>query len=289
LRSLLGRLVYYGLQPLMLIGSYGLWVYWDHDGVALLAALFVSYWLLMLCERFFPAHPDWRQSAGEHASVLGISVFCLVLAGVFAGLHSSIFGEALIQIRHRGGIDVWPNEWPVLAQVLLIYFSSELVFYWIHRGLHRWKILWRASGHGFHHAFRNMHSVNFMTSHPFDLVFLALPQVLVTAALGAEPTAAIGANLLIVINGFFAHSNVRTNSKLIGWFFTTSEYHELHHSNVLEQSNTNYSCNAILWDRVFGTFCDERVEQTGIGPIEPSFSEKLLLPVRDPEYTTIAP
>ena len=58
---------------------------------------------------------------------------------------------------------------------------------------------------------------------------------------------------------------------------------------LLYQSNTNYSCNAILWDRLFGTYCDEPVEQTGIGPIEPTLVEELLLPIKEPDYTTTAP
>jgi sterol desaturase/sphingolipid hydroxylase (fatty acid hydroxylase superfamily) len=34
----------------------------------------------------------------------------------------------------------------------------------------------------------------------------------------------------------------------------------------LRQSNSNYGCNIILWDRLFGTYCgDETVGQIGAG------------------------
>ncbi len=283
------RIIYHGLQPFLLAGSYALWVYLDRDESALLFVLLGSYSVLTLCERFFPAHADWEQSSSVHASVLSISIVCLIAAGVIAALHSALLTDPLTSLRQEIGVSTWPSGWPLLAQVLLLYFSSEFVFYWIHRGLHRHKILWRATGHGFHHSFRHMHSVNFMTSHPFDLILLSLPLVLVSRALGADPEVSVGASLLILVNGFFAHSNISANMKILGWLFTTPAHHQLHHSNVLYQSNTNYSCNAIVWDRLFGTFCDEPMEQTGIGPIEPTLGEKLLLPIREPEYTTTAP
>ncbi len=287
--EVVSKIVYFGLQPFLLGGAYGLWLYLDQDGAALLLALLVSYWVLTLCERFFPAHADWKQSGGVHASVLGISVFCLVLSGAIAALHAALLTDTMTSFRREFGVSVWPNHWPMLVQVLMLYFTSELVFYWIHRGIHRSKILWRATGHGFHHSFQNMHSVNFMTSHVGDLALLSLPLVLVSTALGVDPAATIGASLMIVVNGFFAHSNIHANPKMFGWVFTTPAHHQLHHSNVLYQSNTNYSCNAILWDRLFGTYCDESMEQTGIGPIEPTLGEKLLLPIREPDYTTTAP
>jgi sterol desaturase/sphingolipid hydroxylase (fatty acid hydroxylase superfamily) len=52
------------------------------------------------------------------------------------------------------------------------------------------------------------------------------------------------------------HSNLDLDSKGIGWLFTTNGYHFRHHSRVFEESNTNYGCAAIVWDRVFGTFAE---------------------------------
>ena len=75
----------------------------------------------------------------------------------------------------------------------------------------------------------------------------------------------------------------------IGWVLTTNNYHIRHHSTVLEESNTNYGCSAILWDRVFGTFSEGPVVDAGIGPTEPSTWRKLLMPFREPEDSAVAP
>ena len=58
---------------------------------------------------------------------------------------------------------------------------------------------------------------------------------------------------------------------------------------MFEESNTNYGCNVILWDRIFGTFSDAPTEATGIGDTEPSLLGKVLMPFRRPDDTAVAP
>jgi len=58
---------------------------------------------------------------------------------------------------------------------------------------------------------------------------------------------------------------------------------------VLDESNTNYGCAAILWDRMFGTFADAPTRETGTGPTEPSLWGKFLMPIKEPADTQIAP
>ncbi len=57
----------------------------------------------------------------------------------------------------------------------------------------------------------------------------------------------------------------------------------------MAESNTNYGCSAIVWDRLFGTFADSRTAEAGIGPTEPTLWQKFLMPVREPLDSKIAP
>ena len=56
-----------------------------------------------------------------------------------------------------------------------------------------------------------------------------------------------------------------------------------------DESNTNYGCSAIIWDRIFGTFLDTRISEAGTGPTEPSLWQKFLMPIKEPVDTAIAP
>jgi glucuronate isomerase len=66
--------------------------------------------------------------------------------------------------------------------------------------------------------------------------------------------------------GYICHANLPLRPGLLGWFFNTPEWHQLHHSLNYDESNTNYGCTIIIWDRVFGTFCGKStIERVGNG------------------------
>ena len=88
--------------------------------------------------------------------------------------------------------------------------------------------------------------------------------------------------------GHFVAISMNSPGKPIG-LFTTNRFHIHHHSVVLEESNTNYACSAILWDRVFGTFADAATAETGTGPTEPDMWAKFWMPFEEPEDTATAP
>jgi sterol desaturase/sphingolipid hydroxylase (fatty acid hydroxylase superfamily) len=69
---------------------------------------------------------------------------------------------------------------------------------------------------------------------------------------------------------------------LFGFFFNTPEWHQLHHSCNYDESNTNYGCTVILWDRIFGTFSGKTsIEQVGNGTGEKlSLLTQLTIPFR---------
>ena len=81
-------------------------------------------------------------------------------------------------------------------------------------------------------------------------------------------------------NGTLNHSNLPLKSlPVYNWFFATAQQHHIHHALVFEHSNTNYGCNIIFWDRIFGTYCgDENEGQIGAGKAVPlSIKDQLLL------------
>lgn len=289
MQKLAGTLVEYTLHPGLILGAVLLWYQLGSTGSATLIALMAALAVIRVCETFYPAHADWQQTSAEVATILAVTLVGLILLGVVDELYAATLAIPLATIREAAGITIWPDAWPMLAQILLLYFASEFIFYWIHRGIHNSTVLWRLSGHGFHHSFKNLHAINFLTAHPFKIFFLSVPTLLLSYLVGAPSESILGAALLLTVNACFAHANVRIKSDWLGLFFTNSVQHSRHHSTVFAESNTNFSCNAIIWDRLFGTFSKGAVEQTGIGPTEPDLLAKLLLPVREPDDIQTAP
>ena len=244
--------------------------------------------LLTCLEILIPARPAWQETFNDKLLVLGLVWIATTAAELFDAVFDDSLYVWLASARETLGLDIWPSDWPFILQVLLIFFSFEFVNYWYHRGAHRWNWLWKASGHGTHHAFKHLTALNTMANHPLEALFLLLPTMVVGYLLGGEDVA-VAVGSLFAVNVFLAHSNLELNSNVIGWVFTTNRYHIHHHSMVREESNTNYGCACILWDRLFGTFSDADTEEAGIGKSQPTYAELFLMPFEEPASSEIAP
>lgn len=285
---MLARLVFWALQPALLLGVLATWIA-DPENPALFGLTFLGVHLLLgALEYRIPARPHWRHPATEKLVVLGIAVVSFMVGGAASGLYETYLTAPLDAIRATLHLDLWPHHWPLVPQALLVFFLSEFIWYWIHRAEHRWTPVWRLSGHGAHHAFKKLNAINAGANHPIELFLIVLPAILVDLLFGVG-AAAYGAVLLTLVQTAVVHSNLRLNSSVIGRLFTTNAWHIRHHSVDLAESNTNYGCAAIVWDRVFGTFGDSAVVEAGVGPREPTTLEKLLMPLREPEGSVIAP
>lgn len=284
------QLIYYGLQPLLMIGVLTVW-YFNQSAGWIYPAIVIGVQLLLgLLEYRWPARPDWLHGGPYKTLLAAVFVGTYVFGGVIVEpFYSSTLNPFLSGLRADLNLDIWPTGWPMAMQVMLALFLSEFIWYWLHRAEHRWQWIWRITGHGSHHAFHNLGAVNAGANHPLEvLLVLSVPSAIVELLLGAGPAIA-GSYLLLVTLAFLAHANLRLNTRVIGWLFTINRYHIHHHSAVHEESNTNFGCAVILWDRLFGTFSDAPTKQTGTGPTQPSLWKIFIMPYREPEDTTTAP
>ena len=58
-------------------------------------------------------------------------------------------------------------------------------------------------------------------------------------------------------NVLFQHSNVKVSDKadrLMRLLLLSPNMHRVHHSNVKEETDSNYSSVLSFWDRIFGTY-----------------------------------
>jgi sterol desaturase/sphingolipid hydroxylase (fatty acid hydroxylase superfamily) len=273
----------FGLHPVILVGALSVWWVMGQDASAVLVVLAAVQALLFVLEKLAPAKPQWTQSLPEKLGLFGAAVLLVIMSAALSELYGALLFPALVAFRNVADAAFSFGDWPLLVQVALLYFGSDFLYYWVHRAIHRWPLVWRATGHGMHHSYHRLHAVNFGVSHPFEVLLIALPMILLAAAFGAQPEAVAGALVALVANTSMAHSNLGMNTPVFSFFLTTSDQHRRHHSAVFDESNSNYACNAIIWDRLFGTYSIGPVEQTGIGPRQPRIWELLFLPFREPK------
>ncbi len=164
---------------------------------------------------------------------------------------------------------------------------ASFIYYWLHRVQHESVFWWRI--HATHHHITKMGCMRGDRTHPLEYLALVLGAPIALALCGAsdQVIAVIGA--FSIWNGVLNHSNLPLKSlPVYDWVFATAQQHHTHHAHAMEQSNSNYGCNIILWDRIFGTYCgDTEVGQIGAGKAVPlSIPEQLALAFYSKEKLT---
>lgn len=160
---------------------------------------------------------------------------------------------------------IWPREWPIPWQAILMALMVDSTRYWLHRVSHEWGPLWRF--HAVHHSPHRLYTLNVGRFHPIDkgLQFLldSLPFILM-----GVPQAVLSLYFVFyAVNGFFQHANVDVKLGWLNYVMSGPELHRWHHSMSTPESNTNYGNHLIVWDWLFGTRylpADRGVESLGL-------------------------
>ena len=128
-----------------------------------------SSWCFCRCplalEYRWPARPEQTMRRATRALV-GVFILTYLFGLFFADPANAVVNAALSELRENLGLDIWPTQWPLVAQAVLALFCSEFIWYWLHRAEHASQWLWRLSAHGSHHAFQNLGAINAGVNHP---------------------------------------------------------------------------------------------------------------------------
>ena len=138
---------------------------------------------------------------------------------------------------------------------VLLLLGVDFIFYWVHRWGHALNIMWAA--HSPHHSAEEM---NFMVA-----LRASVTQRL-TSFLFFWPLTLIGFKPLHIyamsgVHLFVAFLHHTEFIGKLGWFekyFTTPSHHRVHHGVNFPYLDKNFGEFLIIWDKLFGTFAEER-------------------------------
>ena len=177
---------------------------------------------------------------------------------------------------------------PPAAESVVAFLLLDLSFYWWHVANHRVAVLWRF--HNVHHIDPDL---DVSTAFRFHFGEVALSTVFRAAQVVAiGPTAWTFAvyELALQANTAFHHSNVRLPiglERVLNLVLVTPRMHGIHHSQVRDETNSNYSVVFSWWDRLHRTI-RLNIRQSSIVVGVPAYSadgdqalaDTLLLPFR---------
>jgi len=147
-----------------------------------------------------------------------------------------------------------------LPVILLALVAQDFVYYWKHRASHR--IRWFWSAHVVHHSSQHYNLSTALrqpwTSNFTGYVLLSSPLVLI----GFHPLLIGFVGAINLLYQYWIHTEAI--KKFPRWFefiFNTPSHHRVHHSTHPTHLDMNYAGIFIIWDRMFGSFVEERDDE----------------------------
>lgn len=239
---------------------------------------------VMIVQVCMPHREDWRVGRREVEVDLWHLLFTAV---IFPPLVQAMCFSALVwgsmKAAAMAGSSLWPHHWPLSLELLLALVIGDFGFYWAHRALHKWDWLWRI--HAVHHSSDKLYFFSATRLHPINFLATYLAPVAPLVLLGVGSQTLVLFSVFTAINGGMQHANIRVILGPLNWILATCDLHRWHHSDVMGESNTNFSSNLILWDIVFGTRFlpkDRELEQVGLQDVDipPTLTAHWLTPWR---------
>lgn len=241
----------------------------ERGGVVIGILAAISYTSISVLERIFPHAESWKHYLRHD----------LLPDGLFLATNNLLSGFRDAAVQTTGlfvaaqfagtlGFPLWPTSWPLWGQWMLGLVVYEFGHYWAHRMAHEVELLWRF--HSLHHSPARLYFLNAARFHPVDTIWLGFVSTVPLLAMGATKDVLLLVAAVGVVHGVLQHANLELRLGPLNWIFSAAELHRWHHSKTLEEANTNYGTNLIVWDTVFGTrFLPDREPPEDIGIGEP--------------------
>lgn len=176
--------------------------------------------------------------------------------GVINSIVSSLFTIALTQYVSLDQLHVGIVRMisvPIIAGTVSFLILDLYMYFW-HRLMHRLPLAWRF--HRIHHVDRSMNVSTAYRFHPIEIISSSVPKLVLIWWLGISGNFVLIYELVFTIIVALHHSNLRipgSIDRLLAHIILTPNYHRIHHSQIVSETNSNYGSVLLWWDRIFGT------------------------------------
>jgi sterol desaturase/sphingolipid hydroxylase (fatty acid hydroxylase superfamily) len=207
--------------------------------------------LLLWLERRRPLRRAVEPKPRREARNLAVAA-----AGAAAlGLTEKPLAEALTSLveRRRWGL-LKVLRLPAWAEVALAVVLLDYTLYLWHVLTHRVPFLWRF--HLVHHVDLDLDASTALRFHFAELVASVPFRAAQILLIGVSPLAFSAWQTFLMLSILFHHSNVRLPVEVerrLNRLVVTPRMHGIHHSDVREETNANWSSGLTVWDWLHGT------------------------------------
>lgn len=211
------------------------------------------FFLLIALELFW----GWRRGRNTYRLNDAISSIGLGILSQVGGVFTRVFRIGIYALIFDS-VALWHwdmQAWWALPAALLFY---DFCYYWHHRWMHRVAALWAA--HVVHHSSEDYNLSTALRQTGTGALLGWIPYV--PMAIAGVPPLLVGMVALIdLLYQFWVHTE---QIGRLGWFdrvFVSPSNHRVHHGVNDPYLDKNYGGILVVWDRLFGTFEEERADE----------------------------
>jgi sterol desaturase/sphingolipid hydroxylase (fatty acid hydroxylase superfamily) len=170
--------------------------------------------------------------------------FGVVAAGALTGLYHLAWDHRLLTL---------PTREPLV--IIISFLAVDFCYYWFHRVGHRSMIAW--ASHAPHHSSEDYNLAVALRQGPVQPIvsrFFYLP----LAFFGLDFETFVLLSSINTLYQFWIHTELVGRLGPLEWVLNTPSHHRVHHGCNGRALDKNHGGTLIVWDRLFGTFADER-------------------------------
>jgi sterol desaturase/sphingolipid hydroxylase (fatty acid hydroxylase superfamily) len=188
---------------------------------------------------------DWKAffaTLGDYVGRVGVSMLGISLAA------------PVIALAHEHRIATLPLD--SASAFALLFIGQEFCYYWYHRAAHRVRWFWAT--HAVHHSPNELTLASALrlgwTGKLTGTALFFTPLIW----LGFPPGAVLACVVLNLLYQFWVHATWIPKLGPLEWVLNTPSHHRVHHGSNVDYLDCNYGGVLIVFDRLFGTFVEER-------------------------------
>ncbi len=188
---------------------------------------------------------EWKDTAASLTMGIGNVLVSLVTKGLEFGLFMFLYKLAPLKL----GFQWW--VWP------LAFFADEISYYVFHRTSHECRFFW--ASHVIHHSSQR-YNLGTALRQTWTGAFVSFIFWAWIPLVGFHPVMILTMQSVSLLYQFWIHTELVRSMGPLETVLNTPAHHRVHHASNPKYIDRNHGGTLIIWDRLFGTFEPEDVQ-----------------------------